>query len=63
MSALVRAKSCDEEYDAFRSWLVATAHAAADAATEGGFMGFKAVQVSAGEKAMLDQLKSTLDLS
>ena len=63
VSALVRAKASDEEYDAFRGWLVATAQAAAEAAKEGGFMGFKAVQVSEGEKAMLDQLRSTLDLS
>jgi hypothetical protein len=55
-------KASDEEYDAFRNWLV-TAEAAASAAKEGGFMGFKAVVVSAGEKAMLEQLRSTLDLS
>jgi hypothetical protein len=36
------------------------AQAAADAAKEGGFMGFGAVQVSEGEQAMLDQLRSTL---
>lgn len=63
VSALVRTKATDEEYDAFRSWLLTTAQAAAEAAKEGGFMGFKAVVVSEGEKAMLDQLKSTLDLS
>jgi hypothetical protein len=63
VSALVRAKASPEEHDAFRSWLVATAEAAASAAKEGGFMGFKAVQVSAGEQAMLEQLRSTLDLS
>jgi hypothetical protein len=56
-------KASDEEYDAFRNWLVTTAEAAASAAKEGGFMGFKAVVVSAGEKAMLEQLRSTLDLS
>jgi hypothetical protein len=33
------------------------------AAKEGGFMGFKVVQVSAGEQAMLDQLRSALDPS
>ena len=63
VSALVRAKVSPEEYNAFRGWLVTTAEAAAAAAKEGGFMGFKAEVVSAGEKAMLEQLKSTLDLS
>ena len=63
VSALVQAKASQEEYDAFRAWLVTTAEAAAAAAKEGGFMGFKAVVVSAGEKAMLEQLKSTLNLS
>ena len=63
VSALVRAKASDEEYDAFRNWLVTTAEAAASAAKEGGFMGFKAVVVSEGEKAMLEQLRSALDLS
>jgi hypothetical protein len=63
VSALVRAKVSQEEYDAFRSWLVATAEAAASAAKEGGFMGFKAVLVSTGEQAMLEQVRSALDLS
>ena len=63
VSALVQAKASQEEYDAFRAWLVTTAEAAAAAAKEGGFMGFKAVVVSEGEKAMLEQLRSTLDLS
>jgi hypothetical protein len=59
---LVRARSTPAEYDAFRAWLLATAQAAAEAAKEGGFMGFRAVQVSEGEKAMLDQMKAALDL-
>ena len=60
---LVRARSTTEEYDAYRAWLLATAEAAAEAAKEGGFMGFRAVQVSEGEKAMLDQMRAALDLS
>jgi hypothetical protein len=60
---IVRARSTPAEYDAFRGWLVATAEAAAEAAKEGGFMGFRAVQVSEGEQAMLAQLRAELDLS
>ena len=60
---IVKAKSTPDEYDAFRTWLVTTAEAAAESAKEGGFMGFRAVQVSEGEKAMLDQLRHELDLT
>ena len=59
---IVEAKAAQDEYDGFRRWLVTTAEAAAAAAKEGGFMGFGAVQVSEGEQAMLDQLRSELDL-
>jgi hypothetical protein len=57
---IVTAKATPEEAAAFRRWLMTTAQAAADAAKEGGFMGFGAEQVSKGERAMLDQLGSTL---
>jgi hypothetical protein len=53
-------KATAEEAEAFRRWLVATAQAAADAAKEGGFMGFGAEQVSAGEQKMLDQIRGAL---
>jgi hypothetical protein len=62
VDAIVAQKSTAEETDAFRGWLVATAQAAADAAKEGGFMGFGAVQVSEGEQAMLDQIRGALSL-
>ena len=61
VSGIVRSKATAEESAAFREWLVATAQAAADAAKEGGFMGFRAVQVSEGEKAMIQQLRTELD--
>jgi hypothetical protein len=60
VDAIVAAKATPEETQAFRGWLVIAAQAAADAAKEGGFMGFGAVEVSEGEQAMLDQLRSTL---
>ena len=43
-----------------RAWLLAVAQAAADAAKEGGFMGFHAERVSKGEQGMLDQLGRAL---
>jgi hypothetical protein len=57
---LVVAKATPEETAAFGQWLLASAQAAADAAKEGGFMGFGAEQVSQGEKSMLEQLQSAL---
>ena len=58
--AIIAEKATPEETDAFRAWLIATAQAAADAAKEGGFMGFGAVQVSEGEQVMLDQVRGAL---
>jgi len=60
VDAIVAAKATPEETEAFRVWLIATAQAAADAAKEGGFMGFGAEQVSQGEQAMLDQIRGAL---
>ena len=60
VDAIVAEKATPEETQAFRGWLVVAAQAAAEAAKEGGFMGFGAVQVSEGEQTMLDQLRSAL---
>ena len=60
MSDLVTSKASAEEAAAFKQWLLTTAQAAADAAKEGGFMGFGATQVSEGETKMLDQLRATI---
>ena len=63
VNELVTAKATPEEVEAFRRWLVAAAQAAADAAKEGGFMGFGAEQVSAGEQQMLDQVRAALGVA
>jgi hypothetical protein len=60
VTQIVTAKATPQEVEAFRGWLVATAQAAADAAKEGGFLGFGAEQVSAGEQVMLDRLRAAL---
>jgi hypothetical protein len=59
---ILTAKAAPDEAAAFRDWLLAVAQAAADAAKEGGFMGFHAERVSAGEKEMLARLASTLGI-
>jgi hypothetical protein len=60
VNRVVSEKASEGEAAAFREWLLQAAQAAADAAKEGGFMGFKAERVSEGEKRMLDQLSGAL---
>jgi hypothetical protein len=60
VTALVAAKATSEEAAAFGAWLVVSAQAAADAAKEGGFMGFKAQLVSEGELSMLDRIREAV---
>ena len=57
---IVSAKATPEEAEAFRAWILECAQRAADAAKEGGFMGFHAERVSQGEKDMLTKLGSAL---
>ena len=56
VNALLVAKATPEEADAFREWLKQSAQAAALAAKEGGFLGFKAERVSENEQQMLERL-------
>jgi hypothetical protein len=57
---VLNAKATPEEAEAFRRWLLGVAQDAANAAKEGGFMGFGAVRVSEGEEKMIQQLHETL---
>ena len=53
-------KASPEDAAAFRQWLLDTAQEAANAAKEGGFMGWHAERVSEGEQRMLDKLREVL---
>jgi hypothetical protein len=57
---IVVAKATPEEAAAFGEWLIAAAQAAAEAAKDGGFMGFHAQQVSEREQAMLEQVRTAV---
>lgn len=57
---LVAAKATPEETAAFGTWLTSSAQAAAEAAKDGGFMGFHAQRISDGEQAMLDQVREAV---
>jgi hypothetical protein len=57
VNRLLAEKATLEEAAAFREWLLTAAQRAADAAKEGGFLGFNAVRVSENEQQMLDKLR------
>jgi hypothetical protein len=61
VNELLTRKATPEEAAAFRAWLLDAARRTAEAAKEGGFMGFKAERVSEGEQRMLDKLGEVLD--
>ncbi|MGN6783183.1 MAG: hypothetical protein ACTHJH_16970 [Marmoricola sp.] len=60
VQGIVAAKATPEETAAFGQWLVAAAQAAADAAKEGGFLGFGAQLVSEREQDMLDRVREAV---
>jgi hypothetical protein len=51
-----------EDAAAFKAWLEGIAQKAAEAATEGGFMGFGGVAVSDREKATLAEISAALSM-
>jgi broad specificity phosphatase PhoE len=60
VNRIVTEKATPEDAAAVREWLLAAAQEAANAAKEGGFMGFHAERVSEGEQQMLDRLRERL---
>ncbi len=60
-SSLIDAKAPGDA-TAFKAWLRSTSQAVAEAAKEGGFLGFGGVRVSEAEKATLAEISSALDL-
>jgi hypothetical protein len=60
VNGIVSAKASPDEAEAYRAWLKDAAQEAANAAKEGGFLGFHAVRVSEGEQRMLDKLAEAL---
>jgi len=62
-STIAAEKATPGEAEAYREWLLECARRAAEAAKEGGFMGFNAVRVSEGEQRMLDRLAEALGVT
>jgi hypothetical protein len=59
VSALLAAKA-PEDAEAFKAWLGHTSQHVAEAAKEGGFLGFGGVQVSDAERATLAEIATAL---
>jgi hypothetical protein len=57
--ALLKAKAPNALED-YKSWSLAVAERVANAAKEGGFLGFGGERVSEGEKALIDDIKAAL---
>jgi hypothetical protein len=60
VNRIVAEKASPEDAAALRQWLLDAAQEAANAAKEGGFLGFHAQRVSEGEQRMLDSLRDAL---
>jgi hypothetical protein len=61
-SALLTTKATPQEMDEVKGWLAKVAQATAEAAKEGGFLGFGGASVSDQEKAALAMLNTALGL-
>jgi hypothetical protein len=60
--SILNAKASPEESDAYRKLLYGVAEKVANAASEGGILGFGGKRVSSGEQSFLDELRSALQL-
>jgi hypothetical protein len=60
--SILSGKASKAESDAYSKLLYGLAETVANAATEGGFLGFGGKRVSAGEQSFLDKLRETLHL-
>jgi hypothetical protein len=59
-NGIAAGKATPEEAAGYRDWLLEAAQESANAAKEGGFMGWHAQRVSEGEQRMLDRLSEAL---
>jgi hypothetical protein len=60
VNGILAEKASPEDAAAVREWLLTAAQNAANAAKEGGFMGYHSVRVSEGEEQMLGRLREVL---
>jgi|KBSMisStandDraft_5_1062788.scaffolds.fasta_scaffold594716_2 hypothetical protein len=60
--SILKGKASAEELDAYRKLIYGVAEKVANAASEGGFLGFGGTRVSSGEQGFLEELRNTLQL-
>ena len=60
VAALIDKKTKPDEAEGFKQWLVSVAQKVAEAAKEGGFLGFGGTQVSEQEAATIKELSTAL---
>jgi len=60
VAALIDKKTKPDEVQGFKQWLVSVAQKVAEAAKEGGFLGFGGTQVSEQEAATIKELSTAL---
>lgn len=63
VAVILDRKSTPEEAAGFKQWLVAISQKVAQAAKEGGFLGFGGTQVTADEEAAMQQVAGALGTS
>lgn len=59
-AALLDSKASAAEARDYRQWVMALAEKVANAATEGGFLGFGGERLSPAEKTLIDQIRAAL---
>lgn len=62
-AAILAAKSTASEAEEYRQWALSIAEKVANAASEGGFLGFGGVQVTPAEKSLIDDVRKALGSS
>jgi len=60
LGRMLREKGYEEEFAEFKAWLLALSRKVAEAANEGGFLGFGGVPVTEAETSALDQIEIAL---
>ncbi len=60
VATLLSTKASPEEAEEFKSWLIELATKVAEAATEGGFLGFGGTLVTTEESSAIDQIQVAL---
>ena len=62
VAALLKQKASPEEAQEYKSWVVRVAHHVAEAAKEGGFLGFGGTQVSGKEVETINEIGAALEI-